>query len=77
MAAVALDAQEPVFQQAALQVILELLADEPRQVTARVLDLPQEAWVVLSDYGVEGGLFRPVAVVGGSGGNWGRSKHQA
>jgi hypothetical protein len=32
-AAVALDAQEPVFQQAALQVVIELLADEPRQVT--------------------------------------------
>jgi hypothetical protein len=29
-AAVALDAQEPVLQQAAFQVILELLEDKPR-----------------------------------------------
>jgi len=29
-AAVALDAQEPVLQQPAFQVILELLADKPR-----------------------------------------------
>jgi hypothetical protein len=33
-AAVALDAQKAVFQQAALQVIFELLADKPRQMTA-------------------------------------------
>ena len=33
-AAVALDAQEPVLKQPAFQVILELLADKPRQMTA-------------------------------------------
>jgi hypothetical protein len=33
-AAVALDAQKAVFQQAALQVVVEFLADEPRQVTS-------------------------------------------
>ena len=32
-AAVALDAQEPVLQQPAFQVILELLADKPRKMT--------------------------------------------
>ena len=33
-AAVALDAQEPALQQPAFQVIVELLADKPRQMTA-------------------------------------------
>jgi hypothetical protein len=32
--AVALDAQEPVLQQPAFQVILKLLTDKPRQMTA-------------------------------------------
>jgi hypothetical protein len=50
-AAIALHAQEPVFQPAALQVVVELLADELWQVTARALNLPHETRVVIGDYG--------------------------
>jgi len=42
-AAVALDAQEAVFEQPALQIVFELLADEPGQVTAGAFDLLHEA----------------------------------
>jgi hypothetical protein len=76
-AAIALDAQEAVLQQAALQVILELLAHEPGQASAGLFNRLNEARVMLGDNGVEDGLFRPVAVVGGSGGNRGRNGHQS
>ena len=41
-AAVTLDAQEAVFEQPAPQMVLELLADKSRQVTANTFDLPHE-----------------------------------
>jgi hypothetical protein len=58
---------EPVFQQTAFQVILELPTHESGKMPARALDLLHESEEMPGDYGVEGGLFRPVAVVGGSG----------
>jgi len=67
LAAVALHAQKAVFQKAALQVVLELLAHESGKMPARALDLLHESGEMPGDNGVEGGLFRPVAVVGGSG----------
>ena len=75
-AAVALDAQEAVFQQAALQVIFELLADEPWQMTARALDLLHEARVMFSNDGIERGLFGLMPVIGRRDGNRVRNKHR-
>lgn len=75
-AAVALDAQESVFQKSALQVLLELLTNELGKMTTRTLDLLQEARVMLGDNGVKGGLLRPVAVIGRGSGNCRRNKHQ-
>jgi hypothetical protein len=63
-AAFALHAQEAVFQQAALEIVLELLADESGQVTARALDLLHEPRVIFSNNGIERGLFRSMPVVG-------------
>jgi hypothetical protein len=48
-AAIALDAQEAVFEQPTLQIVFELLANEPGQVPAAALDLLQEAWVMFSN----------------------------
>jgi hypothetical protein len=45
-AAVALDSQETVFEQPALQIILKLLADKSRQVTANTFDLPHEVRIM-------------------------------
>ena len=42
-------AQEAVFEQPALQIVFELLADEPGQVTAGAFDLLHEAWVMFSN----------------------------
>jgi hypothetical protein len=71
-AAVALHPQEPMLQQAALQVILELPAHETRQMPARGLDLLYETRIVFSDDPVKSCLFRPMAAVGGSGVNGNR-----
>jgi hypothetical protein len=73
-AAVALDAQEAVFEQPALQIVFELLADEPGQVTAGAFDLLHEAWVMFSNDGKQRGLFRPMPLIGGRGSNRGRRK---
>jgi hypothetical protein len=59
----------------ALQVIVEFLADKLRQVATRSFDFLNKARVVLGDNGMERRLFRPVAVVGRSGGNRGWSGH--
>jgi hypothetical protein len=75
-AAFALRAQEAVFQQAALEIVLELLADESGQVTARALDLLHEPRVILSNNGIERSLLRPVPVIGGRDGNRGRSRRR-
>jgi hypothetical protein len=77
MAAVALDAQEAVFQQSALQVVLELPAYEHGQAAAGLLDLLHEAGVVLCNDGVKGRLFRAVAVVGGRCSKRRRSEHKS
>jgi hypothetical protein len=57
-AAVALDAQEAVLKQPALQIILKLLADEFWQVTANAFDLPHEVRIMFRNDGIERGLFR-------------------
>jgi hypothetical protein len=75
-ATVALDPQEAVFQQSALQVILELAAYESRQVPAAAFDLLQESRVVFSNNGIERGLLGPMPVVGGRGEKLGRSRHR-
>jgi hypothetical protein len=51
-AAVTLDPQEPVFKPAALEVFLELLADEVRKVASSAFDLLNEARVMFSDDGI-------------------------
>ena len=76
-AAVALDAQEAVFEQPALQIVFKLLADEPGQVTAGAFDLLHEARVMFSNDGIERSLFRPMPLIGGRGSNRGRSRHRA
>ena len=48
-ATVTLDPQETVFKQAALQVILKLLADKIRQVTTRSFDLLYETGVMFGN----------------------------
>ena len=75
-AAVALDAQEPVLQQPAFQVILELLADKAGKVTAGTFNLLQEAGVMFRNDRIECGLFRPMPLIGGRGSKWGRSRHR-
>ena len=74
-AAVALDPQESVFEQTALQVILKLLAHEARKMTTGTLDLLYEARVVFDDDGIENSLFRTMAVIGRWGGKRGRWEH--
>jgi hypothetical protein len=44
---------------------------------AGLFNLLNESRVMLGNNGVEGGLLRLMAVIGGSGGNRGRSEHQA
>jgi hypothetical protein len=56
--AIALDPQEAMLQQPALQVIFKLLSDELRQIAARSFNFVDESWVVLCDDGVEFRLFR-------------------
>jgi hypothetical protein len=65
-APVTLDPQEPMLQQAALQVVIELLTNECWQVTARTFDDPDEAWVVLGHSGIQRRLFRTMPAIGGS-----------
>ena len=72
---IALDAQKTVFQQAALQVVVEFLAHEFWQVTATMLYLLNEAWVMCSNDGIECGLFRLVPMVGGNACGNGLNKH--
>jgi len=64
-AAVAPGPQKAVFQQSALQVILELLTYERRQVTAGALQRFKKSWVVFFDDGIQRRPFRPVPAVGG------------
>jgi hypothetical protein len=63
-AAVTLDPQEPVFKPPALEVFLELLADEVRKVASSTFDLLNEVRVVFSDDGIKGGLFGTMPAVG-------------
>ena len=72
--AIALDAQEPVFEQTALQIVLKLPAHESGKMTTGALDLLHKAGVVFGEDGVKRCLLRPVAVVGGSGKNRGWSR---
>jgi hypothetical protein len=74
-AAVTLHEQEAVLQQAALQIVLELLAHELREVTASAFNVLHEARVMLSDNGVEIGLFRPMPEIGRSNRKDGLSRH--
>lgn len=76
-AAIALYAQEPMLQQPALQVVLELLPHKPRQGASGLFNRLNEVRVMLGNNGVEGGLFRPMAVVGRGSRNRRRSKHQS
>jgi hypothetical protein len=75
-AAIALDSQEAMLQQSALQVILKLLSDELRQIAARSFNSIDESWVVLGDDGVEFRLFRLMPVVAWGGG-WRSCKHRS
>jgi hypothetical protein len=63
-AAVALHAQESVLQQTALQIVFELLADDPRQVTAGAFDLLHEPRGVLGNDAIERGLLRSMPAAG-------------
>jgi len=65
LTAVALDPQKAVLQQAALQILFELLADELRQVTARPFDLLHKARVVPGNDGVQDSPFGAMSLVGG------------
>ncbi len=62
-AGVALDAQKPVFEQAALQVVVELLLDEMRQGCAFGLQPGKKLRVAGLDDTIERRLFRSVAFV--------------
>ena len=70
-AAVALDAQEPVLQQPALQVVFELPADELGKMAASTFDLVHETRVIFSNNGIE----RAMPVVGRRNRDRGRSRH--
>ena len=76
-AAIALDSQEAMLQQPALQVILKLLSDELRQIAARSFNFVDESWVVLGDDGVEFRLFRLMSVVAWCVGGWRSCKHRS
>ena len=76
-AAVALHSQEPVLQQTALQIVLKFPAHELREVTSGVFNLLHEARVMLSDNGIEIGLFRPMPAIGRSNRKDGLSRHWA
>ena len=62
-AGVALDAQEAVLEQAALQVVIELLFDERGQRSAFGFESGEKLRVVSLDDSVEWCLFRTVALV--------------
>ena len=62
-AGVALDAQEAVFEQTALQVIVELPLDECRERSAFGFEPGEKLGVVSLDDSVERCLFRTVAFV--------------
>jgi hypothetical protein len=66
---------EPVLQQAALQVVFELAADELGKMTVRTFDLVHETRVMFSNNGIERGLFRSMPLVGRCDGDRGRSRH--
>ena len=67
--AFALDAQEPVLEAAALQVVVELLLDERGQRAAFGFETGEKLGVVGLDDAVERRLFGPVPfIVGGRGG---------
>lgn len=51
-AAIALHAQEAVFEQPTLQIVFELLANEPRHMTAGALDLLHEARIMFRNDGI-------------------------
>ena len=76
-AAIALDSQEAMLQQPALQVILKLLSDELRQIAARSLNFIDESWVVLGDDGVKFSLFRLMPVVTWGSGSWRLREHRS
>ena len=63
VAGVALDAQEPVLEQAALQVVIELLFNERGQCSAFGFESGEKLWVVSLYDSVEWCLFRTVAFV--------------
>jgi hypothetical protein len=60
----ALDAQEPVLEQPALQVVFEFPADELGKLAARTFDVLHEKRAIFSNNGIERGLFRSMPVVG-------------
>ena len=62
-AGVALDAQKPVFEQAALQVVVELPLDEMRQGCAFGLQPGKKLRVAGLDDATQRRLFRTVAIV--------------
>jgi hypothetical protein len=76
-AAIALDSQEAMLQQPALQVIFKILSNELRQIAARSLNFVDESWVVLCDDGVEFRLFRLMPVVAWGVGGWRSCKHRS
>ena len=62
-AAIALDAQKAVLEQAALQVVVELLLDEVRYGSAFGYQTGEKLWVVGLDNPVERSLFWPMSYV--------------
>mgnify|MGYP000585573762 CR=1 FL=1 len=68
-AAIALDSQEAMLQQPALQVIFKFLSDELRQIAARSFNFVDESWVVPGNDGVEFSLFRLMPMVAWDGGS--------
>jgi hypothetical protein len=74
-AAVAFDAQKTVLQQPAFQVLFELPADELGEMATRALDLLHKLRIILSNDGIERGLFRSMPMVGRRDGDRGQSRH--
>jgi len=63
VAALAAHPQEPVFQSAAFEIILELPLDIPRHYPALLRQMGSERWVVLFNNPIEKGLLGTVALV--------------
>jgi hypothetical protein len=76
-ATVALDTQEAVLKQAALEIGFELLTNKSRKVAASVLYILNKSGVVFGNDGIQCSPFRSMPVICGSGRNlewyWQRS----